>query len=240
MTMAKHLSRLPSQAIHSVYVPVASSAPIIIIIIRDLNLWCNLACCIRLPADDRQRIRSVHSASKAYEDRSEIQVLSLMGGPRAVWRSRSDLCVWAQVAEQCLGKAKDLSGLLLLHTAKGSAEGMQSLVDTCQAQGRSNVAFLGNFLLGHLDACVDLLISAGRTPEAAFFARTYTPHRISEVCCHDRAPPTPPPPPPHIPKGGNVEREKVLHQCDWRTSATCVVTNCLHCLKGLLHALFVP
>ena len=94
---------------------------------------------------------------------------------------RQPLSVALQVAEQCLSKAKDLSGLLLLHTAKGNASGMEDLVATCQAQGRSNVAFLGNFLLGHLDACVDLLISAGRTPEAAFFARTYTPHRISEV-----------------------------------------------------------
>ncbi|KAK9848483.1 hypothetical protein WJX84_008248 [Apatococcus fuscideae] len=112
--------------------------------------------------------------------------LSIAGesGTEHKWRQLGELALSAgklEVAEQCLGKAKDLSGLLLLHTAKGSAQGMEDLVQTCQAQGRSNVAFLGNFLLGHLDACVDLLISAGRTPEAAFFARTYTPHRISEV-----------------------------------------------------------
>lgn len=29
--------------------------------------------------------------------------------------------------------------------------------------------------------CVDLLVAAGRVPEAAFFARTYLPSRISEV-----------------------------------------------------------
>ena len=83
-------------------------------------------------------------------------------------------------------RAKDLSGLLLLYSAKGSAEGMQKLVDLSKEQGKQNVAFLGLFLLGQLDECVDLLVSTGRTPEAAFFARTYVPSRVSEVraeCC---------------------------------------------------------
>ena len=115
--------------------------------------------------------RSVHVVGRAF----------LSHRPKSCAALANRLPLGGQVAEQCLSKAKDLSGLLLLHTAKGSAQGMEDLVETCQAQGRSNVAFLGNFLLGHLDACVDLLISAGRTPEAAFFARTYRPHRISEV-----------------------------------------------------------
>ena len=83
-------------------------------------------------------------------------------------------------------RAKDLSGLLLLYSAKGSTEGMQKLVDLSKEQGKQNVAFLGLFLLGQLDECVDLLVSTGRTPEAAFFARTYVPSRVSEVraeCC---------------------------------------------------------
>ncbi len=86
-----------------------------------------------------------------------------------------------QVAEKCMWRAKDLSGLLLLYSAKGSAEGMQKLVDLSKDQGKQNVAFLGLFLLGQLDECVDLLVSTGRTPEAAFFARTYVPSRVSEV-----------------------------------------------------------
>lgn len=86
-----------------------------------------------------------------------------------------------QVAEKCMWRAKDLSGLLLLYSAKGSAEGMQKLVDLGKDQGKQNVAFLGLFLLGQLDECVDLLVSTGRTPEAAFFARTYVPSRVSEV-----------------------------------------------------------
>ena len=41
--------------------------------------------------------------------------------------------------------------------------------------------FLAAFLLGRLGQCVDILITSGRLPEAAFFARTYLPSRISEV-----------------------------------------------------------
>lgn len=86
-----------------------------------------------------------------------------------------------QVAKDCLARAKDLSGLLLLHTATGSAAGMDMLVSAAQDQGKHNVQFLAAFLLGRLSDCVDLLISSGRIPEAAFFARTYLPSRVSEV-----------------------------------------------------------
>lgn len=99
--------------------------------------------------------------------------------------NRSSSCSYwtsaVQVAQDCLAKAKDLSGLLLLHTATGSAPGMQALVATAHDQGKHNVEFLAAFLLGQLSHCVDLLISSGRISEAAFFARTYVPSRVSEV-----------------------------------------------------------
>ena len=85
------------------------------------------------------------------------------------------------MAEECLEKANDLSGLLLLNSAHGSAAGLQALVGKAEAAGRLNVAFLCQLLVGRLDACVDLLLAAGRIPEAAFFARTYLPSRISEA-----------------------------------------------------------
>ena len=85
------------------------------------------------------------------------------------------------MAEECLSKAADLSGLLLLATAKGSARGLEALVERAGGQNRQNIAFLCQLLLGNLGACVDLLLAAGRIPEAAFFARTYLPSRISEV-----------------------------------------------------------
>lgn len=85
------------------------------------------------------------------------------------------------MAEECLKKAQDLSGLLLLYTAKGSAQGLRDLVAQASAQNRHNIVFLCQLLLGNLAACVDILLAAGRIPEAAFFARTYLPSRVPEV-----------------------------------------------------------
>lgn len=100
---------------------------------------------------------------------------------------RGYLTAWLrtwQVAEECLKKAGDLSGLLLLHTAKGSAAGLTELVKAAGAQNRQNVVFLCQLLLGDLHACVDLLLATGRIPEAAFFARTYLPSRMTEARAH--------------------------------------------------------
>jgi coatomer subunit beta' len=45
------------------------------------------------------------------------------------------------------------------------------------AQGacQNNIAFTCELALGNIDACVDLLVSTGRTPEAVLFSRTYKP-----------------------------------------------------------------
>jgi coatomer subunit beta' len=109
-------------------------------------------------------------------------MLEMLEGNRACWYG-AELALpgMRQVAEECLGKAGDLSGLLLLHTAKGSAAGLAELVALAQGQSRQNIAFLCQLLLGNLGACIDILLEAGRVPEAAFFARTYLPSRISEV-----------------------------------------------------------
>ena len=93
----------------------------------------------------------------------------------------AEACGAAQVAEECLQKAGDLSGLLLLYTAKGSGGGLGELIQSAGAQNRQNIVFLCHLLLGNLNACVDLLIASSRIPEAAFFARTYVPSRMTEV-----------------------------------------------------------
>lgn len=58
---------------------------------------------------------------------------------------------------------------------------MQDLAADASEAGRTNISFLSRFLLGRVDDCIDTLVQAGRIPEAAFFARTYKPSRISEV-----------------------------------------------------------
>lgn len=48
-------------------------------------------------------------------------------------------------------------------------------------QGKHNISFLSSFLLGDLNACLDNLIQTNRLPEAAFFARSYIPNKITYV-----------------------------------------------------------
>jgi len=48
-------------------------------------------------------------------------------------------------------------------------------------QGKHNVAFMCYFLLGNIEACIDLLCSINRIPEAAFLARTYAPSHVSRI-----------------------------------------------------------
>lgn len=90
---------------------------------------------------------------------------------------------WSQLAEiatsqnkmdlvkECLVKANDLGGLLLLATSSGDEEMMTSLKETSLAQGKFNVAFMSMMLLGKLDECLGVLIETNRIPEAALFAR---------------------------------------------------------------------
>mmetsp|Transcript_39675 Transcript_39675/g.101404 ORF Transcript_39675/g.101404 Transcript_39675/m.101404 type:complete len:961 (+) Transcript_39675:176-3058(+) len=85
------------------------------------------------------------------------------------------------LAETCMQRAKDSAGVLLLQTAAGSLPGMAALADEATEGGKFNVAFICLLLMGKVDECIDLLLKAGRVPEAAFFTRTYKPSRISEV-----------------------------------------------------------
>lgn len=63
-----------------------------------------------------------------------------------------------EMAEECLSHARDLSGLLLLYSALGDAEGITRLADLAEEQGKKNVAFLCLFLLGKLEECLHLLV----------------------------------------------------------------------------------
>ena len=63
-----------------------------------------------------------------------------------------------EMAEECLLHAMDLSGLLLLYSSLGDAEGINKLASVAKEQGKNNVSFLCLFMLGKLEECLQLLI----------------------------------------------------------------------------------
>jgi len=85
------------------------------------------------------------------------------------------------LAQECLSKAEDYGSLVLLSSASGNANMLKKMADTSKTKGQNNISFLSYFVLGKLEECLDLLIETNRLPEAAMFARTYLPSRISEV-----------------------------------------------------------
>ncbi|KAJ6801963.1 coatomer subunit beta'-1-like isoform X2 [Iris pallida] len=85
------------------------------------------------------------------------------------------------MAEECLLHAMDLSGLLLLYSAIGDAEGIAKLASLAKDQGKNNVAFLCLFLLGKVEECLQLLVESNRIPEAALLARSYLPSKVSDI-----------------------------------------------------------
>ncbi|CAO3613410.1 unnamed protein product [Cunninghamella blakesleeana] len=100
------------------------------------------------------------------------------------WRTLSDVALQAwnfALAEECLQKANDLSGLLLFYTSSGNQSGLREVAEKAIAQGKNNIAFTALYELGETEQVIDLLIKTDRIPEAAVFARTYAPQQMSKI-----------------------------------------------------------
>jgi len=108
----------------------------------------------------------------------------LEGESDAKWKQLGDLVIANadfELAKECLGKAKDHAALLLLYSCQGDRAGIQKLAKDAEADGKTNIAFLCNFLLGELQTCLQLLCDTNRVPEAAFLARTYLPSQVTAM-----------------------------------------------------------
>ncbi|XP_048337202.1 coatomer subunit beta'-2 [Ziziphus jujuba] len=100
------------------------------------------------------------------------------------WKQLGELAMSTgklEMAEECLKYAMDLSGLLLLYSSLGDAEGIAKLATLAKEQGKNNVAFLCLFMLGRTEECLELLVESNRIPEAALMARSYLPSKVSEI-----------------------------------------------------------
>jgi len=100
------------------------------------------------------------------------------------WTQLADLATESgnlEMAQECLHKAQNFGGLLLLATTMGNGEMIAKLGASSLGCAKNNVAFLSFFIRGDLQQCLDLLMSTNRLPEAAFFARSYMPSKLTEV-----------------------------------------------------------
>lgn len=88
----------------------------------------------------------------------------------AKWRTLMDLALARSnltLAEECALAARDVSGLLLLYTSTGNADGVERLVSMAKEDGRANVAFLALHTLGRVEEAAQLLADTGRIAEVS-------------------------------------------------------------------------
>lgn len=100
------------------------------------------------------------------------------------WKQLADLATVKGdfvLAEECLSESSDFSGLLTLYSSRSDKNAMLKLASRAASAHKMNVAFLATFMCGDMNKCLDILVAGDRIPEAAIFARTYVPSRISSV-----------------------------------------------------------
>jgi coatomer subunit beta' len=86
------------------------------------------------------------------------------------WKKVGDIALVAGVfslAETCFKKAKDFNSLLFFYSSYGDEQGLLSLLEESEADGKYNVAFEVAYLLALPERCVDILVKARRFAEAA-------------------------------------------------------------------------
>uniref|UniRef100_A0AC34GFA3 Coatomer WD associated region domain-containing protein n=1 Tax=Panagrolaimus sp. ES5 TaxID=591445 RepID=A0AC34GFA3_9BILA len=107
---------------------------------------------------------------------------NLMMAAECMGRARdySGLLVLASSSE-CMGRARDYSGLLVLASSSGSSHLMDKLAKDAHSANEDNISFFAHLLTGNIEECLNVLISNDRLPEAAFFAHTYCPSKVPLV-----------------------------------------------------------
>jgi len=104
--------------------------------------------------------------------------------PRGKWKTLGDVALEQgdfSLARRCFKEASDLGALFLVHTACGDAVELQATAKMAADKGIANIACICYLLLGQVSDALDVLVKADRLPEAAFFARSYCPTRLSET-----------------------------------------------------------
>lgn len=120
----------------------------------------------------------------ALGDLNTAKVLAVEANNPQKWSQLGELAAAnnnLSLAKECMQRAQDFSGLLLVATSTGDADLVRKLGEDTLAEGKNNISFLSYMMLGDLRKCLDILIQTNRLPEAAFFARSYLPDQVSYV-----------------------------------------------------------
>ncbi|GAM26141.1 hypothetical protein SAMD00019534_093160 [Acytostelium subglobosum LB1] len=116
------------------------------------------------------------------EDLKVAHSIALKSDSEQKYRHLADLALTIgdiALAENCMKKAEDLPGLLLLYTSVGDLRGMVELAKLAEKKGQTNICFLCNLLVpGNLKQCLDILSNSGAHSEAALMSRTYIPSEV--------------------------------------------------------------
>ncbi|KAL8435645.1 hypothetical protein Efla_007278 [Eimeria flavescens] len=100
---------------------------------------------------------------------------------------------WAAVGDAALKKGffslaaaafwecRDYASLLLLYSSSGDVERMRQLGAAAAAAQQHQIAFMCFLVTHQLDACVELLLAGNKAPEAALFARTFSPSAVEKA-----------------------------------------------------------
>lgn len=103
---------------------------------------------------------------------------------RGKWKQLGDVALDIgdfALARRCFSESNDLCALFLVLTACGDVDELKKTAVKAKECGVANVAVLSFLLIGDCKNALDVLVKAGRLPEAAFFARTYCPSGLSDV-----------------------------------------------------------
>ena len=97
-----------------------------------------------------------------------IQVTCEMEGDHtAKWKTLADMTLKKgrlDLAEDCLKRAQDYGGLLLLYSSAGHHTGMLALAEQALKEGKHNINFVACLLSGGLPDCINVLQKTGRFP----------------------------------------------------------------------------
>ena len=86
-----------------------------------------------------------------------------------------------ELSIRCYERINDLNGLLLVYSSLSLPKQLAELGEKAERLCKMNVAFQCYFMTNQPEKCFNVLVKSKRFSEAALFARTYIPEKITEA-----------------------------------------------------------